>query len=391
MLPLEGIRVLDLSRLLPGPYASLVLADLGAEVIKVEDTETGDYIRMFPPQVDGQSAYYAALNRNKKSLSVDLKSAEGKKAIRDLAGSSQILLESFRPGVMDRLDLGYESLKKLNSALVYCAITGYGYDSPYRDRAGHDCNYLAIAGVLGVNGSSSVMGPELSGAQMADIAGGSLFAVISMLAALRRAEATGEGAFIDTAMTDGAMALMTMVLGGHMAHPEPTGPGLMQLNGRYLCYKVYEAADGHVVLGALEPKFWINFCTAVDHREWMGWQFHETASGGTPLETIAAEFKSRTCAEWSTLNGQFDFCCEPVLAFDELADHPHIKHRKLLFELAGATQPIPQVAVPVAFSGGTRSDHSNPPALGGDTDDVLGAAGWSSEEIKDARAKGSIR
>ena len=397
-LPLSGIRVLDLSRLLPGPYASLILADLGAEVIKVEDTQGGDYIRAMPPHVDGVGAWFASLNRNKRSVALDFKHAEGRAALLDLAAGADVVLESFRPGVLDKLGAGYEVMRARNPKLVYCAITGYGYDSPYRERAGHDLNYLAIAGVLGVNGSQRDGSPQLSGAQMADIAGGSLFAVISMLAALRVAERTGQGRFIDAAMTDGAMSLITMVLGADLAELRtgertslPPAPGTMQLNGRYLCYRIYEAADGYLSLGALEPKFWANFCQAIERPDLLSAQFDEAVEGNPNLVEVSEIVRTRTRAQWSELNARFDFCGEPILAFHEVPDNEHIRHRQLIFDLPVGRSVLPQVAVPVRFEGATRTRHVQPPLHGEATREMLGSAGWSEDRIAAALEQGAIR
>ena len=396
--PLSGIRVLDLSRLLPGPYASLILADLGAEVIKVEDTQGGDYIRAMPPHVDGVGAWFASLNRNKRSVALDFKHAEGRAALMDLVAGADVVLESFRPGVLDKLGIGYEAMRARNPKLVYCAITGYGYDSPYRDRAGHDLNYLAIAGVLGVNGSGRGQAPQLSGAQMADIAGGSLFAVISILAALRVAEQSGQGRFIDAAMTDGALSLITMVLGADLAESRtgertslPPAPGTMQLNGRYLCYRIYEAADGYLSLGALEPKFWMNFCQALDRPDLVAAQFDEAVEGNASFAQVSQIVRSRTRAEWSELNSRFDFCGEPILAFHEVPGNAHIQHRKLIFDLAVGTGVLPQVAVPIRFEGATRTSHAQPPVHGEATREMLQAAGWQTARIDAALASGALR
>ncbi len=398
-LPLDGIRVLDLSRLLPGPYAGLILADLGAEVIKIEDTKGGDYIRAMPPHSGDTGAWFSTINRNKKSVSLDLKSEAGKKAFLDLAKGADVVLESFRPGVMERLGVGYDTLKAKNAALVYCAITGYGYDSPYRDRAGHDINYLAIAGVLGINGSNNEHGPQLSGAQIADVAGGSLYAVIAVLAALRVAESSGEGKFIDASMTDGAMGLLSMVLGADLVTKSLGGtggdkaqPGGMQLNGRYACYNIYKVKDGYLGLGALEPKFWMNFCKAIERPDLLSAQFDDVAANTKGYQEVCAELKKRTRQEWATLNDQFDFCGEPILAFDELADNEHIRQRDLIqqIDLNNGTS-IPTIRIPVSFEGALRSKHAAPPAQGEHTVSALLEAGWTQAEIQQALNNGALR
>ncbi len=214
-LPLEGVRVLDLSRLLPGPYATLVLADLGADVVKVEDPEGGDYARWMPPLAGEQSGYFHALNRNKRSLALDLRRPEGSRAMRRIVRRVDVVVESFRPGVMDRLGVGWEALSRENPALVLCSISGYGQQGPYRERAGHDLDYVALAGVLGVNGPPEH--PVPLGVQVADVAGGSWPAVAGILAALLRRKATGRGAHIDVAMAEGALATMALQRGAAAA------------------------------------------------------------------------------------------------------------------------------------------------------------------------------
>lgn len=397
MLPLEGIRVLDCSRLLPGPYASLILAELGAEVIKVEDF-VGDYIRAMPPHVDGISGWFAALNRNKKSVVINLKAADGVEAFLRLVETADIVLESFRPGVMDRLGTGYTACKERNPKIIYCAITGYGYDSPLRDRAGHDINYLALSGVLGVTGSDRDGGPQISGAQIADVAGGSLMSVISILAALRNAEKHGQGQFIDSAMCDGSLAPLTMVLGAHMSEravgqaiSNPPNPGTMQLNGRYCCYRVYQVQDGYVSLGALEPKFWQNFCQAFGRDDLLGGAFEDARAGQKSYDEVCKLFMATTRNECSELNSKFDFCCEPILDFDEVAAHPHFAQRGLFFDLESESGKLPQIGVPLGMRDAVRKTHELPPGHGADTYEILKQLGIDDVQLQLLKDSGAIQ
>ncbi|HMJ01633.1 MAG TPA: CoA transferase, partial [Conexibacter sp.] len=251
--PLAGLKILDLSRLLPGGFCSLLLADLGAEVLKVEDMAMGDYVRWSPPFVEGaedsaRSALFLSLNRNKRSIRIDLKSDAGKEVLLRLAREHDVLLESFRPGVLDRLGVGYERLKAENPGLVYCAITGYGQDGPKRDAAGHDMNYLALAGLLGITGEAD--GPPIQAAgQIADVGGGALMAAVGILAALRERERSGLGQVVDVSMADGALSWLAMVAARTLAEGVAPRRGELELAGGLTCYRPYRCADGWVTLG----------------------------------------------------------------------------------------------------------------------------------------------
>ncbi|HYQ81796.1 MAG TPA: CoA transferase, partial [Anaeromyxobacteraceae bacterium] len=295
-LPLDGVRVLDLSRLLPGPYATLVLADLGADVVKVEEAPGGDYLRWMPPLAGEQSGFFHALNRNKRSLRLDLKKPAGAAAFRRLVRRFDVVVESFRPGVMDRLGLGYEALRAAQPGLVLCSISGYGQDGPYRNRAGHDLDYCATAGVLALNGPPER--PLPPGVQVADVAGGSWPAVAGVLAALVRRAATGEGGHVDVSMTDGALAMLVLQLGGAAARGTPLQRAGEMLNGGAACYGVYRTRDGRfVALGALEPKFFRRFCEAAGRPDLAERQFDDGGRG--PLAELTALFAARTRDEWT--------------------------------------------------------------------------------------------
>src|SRR2546421_1997256 len=275
--PLEGIRILDLSRLLPGGFCTLLLADLGADVLKVEDTGMGDYVRWAPPYHEGaedsaKSAVFLALNRNKRSIRVNLKEESGKEVLRRLAREHDVLLESFRPGVLDRLGVGYEQLRSENAGLVYCAISGYGQDGPYRDRSGHDMNYLGLVGLLGLTGERD--GPPVQAAgQIADVGGGALMAAFGILAALHERERSGEGQFVDVSMADGALSWLSMVAARYFAEGRVPHRGDLELAGSLVCYRPYACKDGWGTLGALEPKFWQAWCRGGGREDLVGKQF----------------------------------------------------------------------------------------------------------------------
>jgi crotonobetainyl-CoA:carnitine CoA-transferase CaiB-like acyl-CoA transferase len=385
-LPLEGIRVLDLSRLLPGPFCSLLLADFGADVVKVEDTGMGDYVRWATPKFDGvedsaASAFFLALNRNKRSIRVDLKSDGGRDVLLRLVRDADVLLESFRPGVLDRLGVGYERLRAENPGLVYCAITGYGQDGPYRDRAGHDMNYLGLAGVLGLTGERD--GPPVQAAgQIADIGGGAQMAAFAILAALRERDRSGEGQLVDVSMTDGALSWMAMMAARVFAGDAVPRRGDLELGGRIICYRPYAASDGWVTLGALEPKFWQAWCRGVEREDLIDHQFDPP--GSDAHREVQAIFAARTRAEWQAFAAEHDCCLEPVLELDEVLGSELAAAREMVVELRqpGATQPVRALGAPVKLSRTPADVHRRPgPSLGEHTEALLAEAGFGPDEI----------
>ena len=325
-MPLTGIRILDLTRLLPGAFCTQLLADMGADVIKVEEPGTGDYMRWTPPLVDGRSALFEALNRNKRSIALDLKSDQGRDALLRLAATADALVEGNRPGVMDRLGLGWNVLHERNPRLVMCSITGYGQDGPFASRAGHDLNYMAVAGGLGLNGERA--GPPIPlSVQVADIGGGGLQPAVAILAALVAVQRGGEGRWIDASMTDGAVGWLALAFAARAAG-ERVARGDQRLAGRYACYRVYECKDGrHYSVAALEPKFWLALCEGLERPDLVELQYSEDASAQVAVEEV---FRSRTRDEWEEVLGPLDACCEPVLDLDEVPSHPQVIARRLL-------------------------------------------------------------
>jgi alpha-methylacyl-CoA racemase len=326
MRQLERIRVLDLTRLLPGAYCTLLLADLGAEVIKVEEPGAGDYMRWTPPMIDGQSALFDALNRGKKSVALDLKTSSGRDVLLRLVETADALVEGNRPGVMDRLGLGWTTLRERNPRLVMCSITGYGQDGPFASRAGHDLNYMAIAGGLGLNGPRDGAPIPLS-VQVADIGGGGMRAAVEILAALLAVQRGGDGCHLDVAMTDGAVSWLALAFAARAAG-ERVARGDQRLAGRYACYRVYECKDGrYYSVGALEPKFWTALCEALERPDLVERQYSEDMATQTEVERI---FATRMRDEWEEILSSVDACCEPVLDLDEVASHPQIAARRVL-------------------------------------------------------------
>jgi len=385
--PLQGIRVLDLSRLLPGGYCSLLLSDYGAEVLKVEDTGLGDYIRWAPPRYSGvepsaASAAFLSLNRGKRSIRLDLKVREGREVLLRLVREHDVLLESFRPGVLDRLGVGWERLREENPRLVYCAITGYGQQGPDRDRAGHDLNYLARGGLLGLSGAPG--GPPVPAAgQIADVGGGALMAAFGILAALHERERSGEGQLVDVAMTRGAQSWLAMVAARYFADGAVPRRGELELAGGLACYRPYACSDGWVTLGALEPKFWHALCRGLGRDDLL--ERHMDPSVAGELEPI---FAARTRTEWAAFDDEHGCCLEPVLELDEaLARAPE---NVVEVDQPGAAAPVRLLGPPVALSR-TPADGTRPgPPLGADTDAVLAALGYSPAEVERLKAAGAV-
>ncbi len=389
-LPLQGTRVLDLSRLYPGPYATLVLADLGADVVKVEDPGGGDYLRWMPPLAGEQSGWFHALNRNKRSLALDLRRPEGPAALLRLARRFDVVVESFRPGVLDRLGVGWEALSRENPRLVLCSISGYGQDGPYRDRAGHDIDYVALAGVLAVNGPPEH--PVPLGVQVGDVAGGAWPAVTGILAALLGCHATGKGAWIDVAMAEGALAMLALQQGAADAEGRALRRGGEQLNGGSACYRVYRAKDGgFVALGALEPKFFKAFCDAVGRPDLADRQFDREGDVEGPVEEVAAVFASRTRADWAAFAEAHDVCVMPVLEGDEPRRDPQLVHRRSFVEVPTpwAGRSMPGIASPVRLRG-VEAPLRPAPRLGEDGEAVLAESGFTPGEIAALRASGAL-
>jgi len=387
---LSSLKVLDFTTLLPGPFGAMILADWGAEVVRIESPTRPDMVRMLPPMDDGVSACHGFLNRSKKSLALDLKRPDAVAVVKRLVKDYDIVVEQFRPGVMDRLGVGYEVLKEANPGLIFCSITGYGQTGPYKQRAGHDLNYLSIAGVTGYNGRKDG-GPAPVNVQIADVAGGSYHSVMAILAAVIHRQQTGEGQHLDISMTDAAFSMHALtappaLVGGVEPRLEET-----QLNGGSF-YDCYETSDGRwLSVAGLEPQFFAQFCQAIGHPEWSskGLALNPDIQG--PLkQDIAAVMKTRTLAEWVEVFSPLDACVEPVLSFSEACEHPHIVERELLVDVptaGGGSQR--QLASPVKFSATPPRYDFTGVQLGAHTDEVLLGAGFSEEEIAGLRKSGA--
>jgi crotonobetainyl-CoA:carnitine CoA-transferase CaiB-like acyl-CoA transferase len=381
---LTGVRVLDLTRLLPGAFCSLLLADMGADVVKVEQPGSGDYMRWYPPLVDGQSALFNALNRNKRSITLNLKEQAGREIFEQLSARADVVVDGNRPGVMDRLGLGWTRLHERNPRLVMCAITGYGQTGPWAQRAGHDLNYMAIAGALSLNGERG-QSPHPLAVQVADIGGGGQGAAVAILGALLEVARGGKGRFLDVSMTDGAFTWLAVPFSQAKAQGEPVARGMHRLTGRYACYGVYECADGRFMsVGALEPKFWRALCDALDRPDLVGDQYAEGPPQDRLHEELAAVFRSRSRDEWSERLAGLEVCCEPVLELDEVSRHPQIEARGLVHDFPTGVEIAPQVP----FEPDWR--RRGPPGLGEHTSEVLGEVGVQVSQVEKLRAAGVV-
>jgi alpha-methylacyl-CoA racemase len=370
---LVGIRVLDLSRLLPGPFLTMVLADMGADVVKVEDPRVGDYLRAFPPSKHNMSGRFLAVNRGKRSLALDLKAPAGRDAFLAMCERADVIVESFRPGVLGKLGLAYETLARANPRIVVCSISGYGQTGPYTHRAGHDLDYIALAGVLAMTGPRGEA-PQMPGVQIADLAGGALWSATAILGALVGRNRTGKGAHLDISMTEGALALLAAELGNFDCGARPTR-GTEALNGGLACYGVYRAKDGrYLAVGALEPKFWIALNQAIGRPPNVGELVGNADAQAKVRAEVAAIFATRTAAEWHAHLAEHDCCVEIVLELDELAAHPLHQAREVFFELPGE---VKQVRTPVGAPNSPRF----PPTLGQHSREVLAEYGFDDARI----------
>jgi crotonobetainyl-CoA:carnitine CoA-transferase CaiB-like acyl-CoA transferase len=390
--PLSGIRILDLSRLLPGAYASQMMADFGADVIKIEEPGSGDYGRYMPPHgAGGMGQIFLAINRNKRSMTLNLKSAEGRSIFLRLVGQADVIVESFRPGVLERLELGYEQLKEVNRGLIYCAISGYGQEGPYRLRAGHDLNYAGYAGLLYYNRGQDGQ-PAMPATQLGDLAGGSYMAVIGILTALVGRAQTGEGRMIDVSMTEGVLSLLPLFAGTYLNTGKAPRPGHSTLDGGLPCYNIYETRDGkHVTLGALEPKFWHTFCTRIGHLELL--PFHMPVGPGEreqAIEMLRAIFKTKTRDEWVAELADIDACVGPVYSIDEAINDQNAQTRGVTVSTTVAGETLQTLQSFPRMSDVEQEQRYAPPTLGEHTDALLHGAGYSDEEIAQFKTLGAI-
>lgn len=364
---MEGIRVLDLSHMLPGPFSTMLLADMGAEVIKIEPPNGGDSFRMRQPFIKKESSAFLMVNRSKKSCVLDLRSPEGHEAFMELVKSADVLLEQFRPGVVNRLGIDYESVKQVNPGIIYISLSGFGQNGPYRDMPGHDINYLSISGILDTVGKKDCP-PAIPGIQIADMCGAQWAMVSVLLGLMAREKNGGQGQYIDLAMTDAVFPWLSLFLSDYMAKGTVSSRGETRSSGAFAFYNVYETADGrYVSLGAAEPKFWAAFCTSVGHEEWI-----ERQNDRTLIPEVADLFKSRTQKAWVELLFGANCCFTPVNNIAEALEDPQLQYRGMKTVLHHPTEgEVINFAFPVKFSGMKAAEPQIPPAYGEDTEQLI--------------------
>lgn len=371
MFPLQSIRVLDLSRLLPGPFCTMLLADFGAEVIKIEAPELGDYARQYEPKIDENSVMYHSLNRNKKSVTLDLKTDEGKDQFLQMVGKADVVVESFRPGVMKRLGLDFPVLEKINPRLIYCAISGYGQTGPYAEMPGHDINYISFAGLLELMGEKDGK-PIVPAVQVADLAGGAYPAATGILLALLEREKSGKGQFIDISMMDGVISLLQSTLPNYLMKNIPSKRGEQMLSGGLACYEVYQTKDGRwLAVGALEMKFWRIFCQKIGKPEWIALLNEPDEVQYKLKHDIQTVMYTKTLAEWMDIFEDAEACVSPVLNFAELVNHPQVQARKMFQAIEQDGIPVKHIGIPIKLSRTPGKIRAAAPKLGEHTEYYL--------------------
>lgn len=388
---LSGVRVLDLSLQLPGPFCTMMMADYGAEVVKIDEPSPRAR-NPFAAEDPGTGPLDRYLNRGKKSVTLNLKSAEGQEIFRKMAATADVVVEGFRPGVVKRLGVDYETLSAANPGLVYCSISGYGQTGPMRDVAGHDVNYLSYAGVLGLSGRPEDP-PTLLPVQVGDVYGGSMMALSGILMALLSRQRTGKGAWIDISMTDGSVASLAIPASNLLGGGIPQERGALPLAGMLPCYDAYRCADGgYVSLGGLEPWFWKKLVTRLGREDFDELQYAAGESAEGVRRDLQAIFLGKARDEWIRLFEGEDVCISPVLSLDEAMSHPNTVARRMVVDVGsplGGTEP--QLGLPIKIAGEEERAPGRAPRLGEHDDPVLEELGYSGEEIAGLRARGVIR
>jgi alpha-methylacyl-CoA racemase len=387
--PLSGIRILDLTQLYPGPLATMMLADMGADVVRLEHPTRPDNVHLLPPFIGKESAAYLTLNRSKRSLALDTGKEEGRQVFFDLVKTADVVVEQFRPGVLDKIGIGYDQAIPFNPRIIYVSITGFGQNGPYKQKAGHDINYISLAGLL----SQVKKGDErvVPGFQTADVAGGGYMSVIACMAALWNREKTGKGQRVDVAMTDSVMPLITLQLAqywGSQGNNETINP----LDGSFPFYGVYECADGKPVsLGALEQKFWAGFCQMANKPEWLPLQFPMGEDRRKLREEVAGLFKTKSRDEWLKLAEVHDICLSSIHELGDLEMDPQLQAREMVIEVErenGFT--LKGIGIPIKFSGSKPDKPEPAPTVGQDSIEILKEIGYSQERIEELLKKGIV-
>ena len=387
---LQGIKILDLSRLLPFNYCTMMLADLGADVLKIEEPKIGDYMRWLPPKLKNENAIFLMANRNKKSMTLNLREERGKEILRELIKEYDVLFESFRPGVMKKLGVGYDELKKINPRLVFCSSTGYGQDGPYNFRPGHDMNYISIAGILEATGKHTGA-PVIPGIPVADMSIG-IFSAFSMLAGIIERDRSGEGQYIDISMTDCMVSYNMANIANYVASQQSDNAEILGLTGEVPCYNVVKTKDGKFIsLGNIEDKFWMILLELIGLEELKDAQFASGEEAKKAMDKIQDVFLTKTRKEWLDLMEGKDICYAPVNDIDDLMVDPQVKHRKMILEMDHPVEgKIPTIGFPFKFSKTPAKINTTTPSLGQHTDEILKKLGIQDKEIAELQEKGVI-
>lgn len=391
-MPLEGLKVLDMSRLAPGPYASMLLADMGADVLLIEEAgrPSGRRAAQAPREDDPNARRRAAasntLGRNKRSIRLNLKTDEARDVFYRLSDQADVVLDGFRPGVVKRLGVDYESLSVRNPRIIYCALSGFGQDGPYAQHVGHDINYISIAGALGMIGTEGKNGqPAIPVNVVADFAGGGLMAAFAILCAVVAREKTGRGQYIDIAMSDGVMSLISTMAATHFATGLNVEPGTFVLNGAAPYYNTYEAKDGRwFSVGAIEPWFYANLCKALGREDFIEHQnSKDEAKRQEIFEHFRAEFKTKTADEWFKILNEVDVCAAPVLTLEEAVNDPHNRARGMVVEVdVEGVGKVEQIGIAPKLSDTPGQVRHGAPTPGQNTDEVLKSLGFDAETIQ---------
>lgn len=389
MASLDGLHVLDLSRLLPGPLCTMILGDLGADVVKVEQPEIGDYARFAPPLIGDTGSAFLMLNRNKRSITLNLKNAEAKDILHKLATKADVFVESYQPGVAERLGVGYPAIRKVNEHIIYCSISGYGQTGPYRDLVGHDLNYAAYSGAIGATGLKGGP-PVIPAIQISDIQS-AIYAAVAITAALYRREKTGEAEFIDVSLMDTAVASMIMPLSFHFAGAS-TERGESFLSGGAPFYNVYETKDRRFIsIASLEPKFWVELCNALGVERYQDQQIAPAEVSQQIRADLAEKFREKKRDEWVKILNEREIPCAPVYDVSEVPADPQVRARKMIFEMqTEAFGKLNQLATPIRISHNPLIVRSGPPKLGQHTLEILRGLGYSTKDVERLKTEGAI-
>jgi len=388
--PLDGVRILDFSRLLPFNYATLLLADMGAEVLKIEEPILGDYMRWAPPILKKENAVFLMLNRNKKSMKLNLKTEKGREIVQKLVEKYDVVFETFRPGVMEKLGLGYNELKKINPKIIYCSTTGYGQDGPYIDKPGHDINYISVAGILGVTGRHTGA-PVIPGIPIADMSSG-VFSALAIVSALLARERTGKGQYIDVSMTDAVLTFNVLHIGTYISGYSLGEEGTLSTLGESAYYNVYETKDKEfIAFGNIEGKFWANFCKIIGREDLISKQFVSKSEEKKILSEVREIMRTKTRDEWLKLMEGQDICVTPVYSIGEVIQDPQLRHRKMFIEVEHPVEgKTLHVAFPLKFSETPATIRTPAPLFGQHTNEVLKELGYNEEEIENLEKEGVI-